>query len=122
DGPSAAPGPYAALDRARPGPREVAKPAEVISRHVSRLRHGVRRQGHQLSQLGRRELGEPALAGADDALRELALVLDHAVDPLLERAHADQLADLDPLALADPEGAGGCLVLAGGVARAVEVE
>ncbi len=52
------------------------------------LRDCVDRQRHQVPELGRGELGQPAFAGAHDALGELALVLDHLVDALLERAHA----------------------------------
>src|SRR5688572_5507854 len=34
-------------------------------------------------------LGEPALAGADDVLRQRGLLLDHLVDALLQRAADD---------------------------------
>src|SRR6266536_891710 len=68
------------------------------------------------------QLREPALAAADDQLGERLLLLDQRVDPLLQRADADELADLHVLALADAEGAVGRLVLHGRVPPAVEVD
>src|ERR1700730_6001304 len=58
---------------------------------------------------------------ADDALGKLLLLLDHAVDPLLQGADADKLPHLHPFALADPKGAVRCLALARRVPPAVEV-
>jgi hypothetical protein len=49
-------------------------------------------------------------------------LLDHPVDALLQRAHADQLADLHVAALADPEHPVGGLVLNRRVPPAVEVD
>ena len=48
------------------------------------------------------------------------LALDHPVDALLERADADELADLDVASLADAERPVGGLVLDGGVPPAIE--
>ena len=58
----------------------------------------------------------------DDRAREVLLVLDHPVDPLLERPAADELVDLHVLRLADPEGAVRRLLLDGRVPPAVDVE
>src|SRR5580693_10185476 len=55
----------------------------------------VRGEGEHGAQVGDGQLGEPALAGAHDAFGQGLLLLDHRVDPLLQRADADELADLD---------------------------
>src|SRR5690606_14025856 len=54
-------------------------------------------------------------------LGQLLLPLDQLVHPLLQRPGADQLADLHVLALPDPEGAVGRLLLHGRVPPAVDV-
>ena len=37
-------------------------------------------------------------------LRDLLLALDHLIDPVLQRPRAEELVDLDPPGLSDPEG------------------
>src|SRR6266498_2233360 len=86
------------------------------------LRDRLRRERDQLAEPLGGQLREPALAAADDQLGERLLLLDQRVDPLLQRADADELADLHVLALADAEGAVGRLVLHGRVPPAVEVD
>src|SRR6266545_7762600 len=75
------------------------------------LAHRFGSECDQLAEPLGGQLREPALAAADDQLGERLLLLDQRVDALLQRADADQLADLDVLALADAEGAVGRLVL-----------
>src|SRR5438128_10049198 len=75
------------------------------------LRHGLAPQGKQVPQLCRRKLGDPALAGADDALGQRQLALDQRVDSLLHGAGADKLVEVDVPLLPDPEGAVRRLVL-----------
>ncbi len=56
------------------------------------------------------------------ASRQRLLVLDHLVDPLLHRADADELADLDVATLPDPERAVSGLVLDSRVPPPVDVD
>ena len=81
-----------------------------------------RRERDELGELLVGQLGDPALAGADDGAGELLLLVDHPVDPFLQRAAADELVDLHVPRLADAEGAVGRLVLDRRVPPAVEVE
>src|SRR3954451_24660474 len=85
------------------------------------LTDGLRGKGDELPELAGGHLGQPALAGADDQLRQRPFLGDEPVDALLERADADELAHLDVPPLADPEGPVGGLVLDGRIPPAVEV-
>ena len=62
------------------------------------------------------------LAGADDLVGQRLLLLDHRVDPLLHRAEADELADLDVAPLPDAERPVGRLVLHRRVPPPVDVD
>src|SRR6266851_4138921 len=79
-------------------------------------------QRDDLAQLSHGQLGQPALAGTDNSLGQRLLLLDHHVDPLFHRADADELAYLDVLALPDPEGPVGGLILHRGIPPAVDVD
>src|SRR5947209_14384147 len=59
--------------------------------HTALFSQRLLAQCEQVLQIGGGQLGEPALAGADDPLGDLFLVLDHVVDPFLERAGAEEL-------------------------------
>ena len=83
---------------------------------------GLRREPEHFGQLVGRKFGQPIIARTYDPFGQVALRFDHLVDPLLERAYADQLAHLDVAALTDAEGAVGCLVLDRRVPPAVEVD
>ena len=56
-----------------------------------------------ITQLGGVQVVDPSLITGDDPFGEVLLLGDQHVDPLLDRAHARELADLHVLALADPE-------------------
>lgn len=73
-------------------------------------------QAHEVENLAVAQVGDPVLAArADDILGQFFFAVDEGVDPLLDRAGADQLVDDDVLLLADAEGAVGCLVFDGRV-------
>ena len=111
-----APRPDAAVHPDRPGWRPVlpAPAHHSLTASADRVRTDAQVVGGQL--------GEPAFAGADDLLGQRLLLLDHRVDPLLQRADADELADLDVPPLADAERPVGGLVLHGRVPPPVDVD
>src|ERR1035441_8040293 len=96
--------------------------SKLLTAPPASLGHRRRRQRDHIAQFRYGELRKPALAGADNPLRERFLLLDHGVDPFLERAYADELAHLHVLALPDPESPVGRLVFHGGVPPAVDVD
>src|SRR3954451_12536083 len=73
---------------------------------VQRLR--VRGQRDELHQLVCGQSGQPTLTAADRELGQRALLADHRVDPLLDRADADESVHGHVAALPDPEGAVRC--------------
>ena len=73
-------------------------------------------------QLRGGQIGQPLLARADDVLRQFGLLLDHLIDPLLQRAKADELVHLHRAHLADAERAVGRLILNRGIPPTVVVE
>src|SRR5450755_3663295 len=75
------------------------------------FRYRFWRQRDDLAQVGDRQLAQPALPGAYDAIGQRLLLLDHDVDALLQRADADELAHLHVASLANPECPVGGLIL-----------
>src|SRR5512140_3722539 len=75
--------------------------------HASLARDGAPQvQGHEPQELPVVQLGEPDLARPlQELARELLLLLQHGVDPPLDRAPADQLVYQHAAGLADAEGA-----------------
>ena len=82
----------------------------------------ARPQRHQLGELVVGQLGDPALAGADHRIRQLAFRLQQGCDAVLQRALGDQPVHLDGTVLPDPVGAVGRLVLHRRVPPAVVVQ
>src|SRR5207249_10963575 len=66
--------------------------------------------------------GEPRFSGADDVVGDGFLALYHFVDPLFQRAHANELMNLNIALLSDAKRAVGGLVFNSGVPPTVEVE
>src|SRR5688572_2808132 len=65
---------------------------------------GLPREREHLAQCAARQLRQPGLTVAHHEVGELPLLVDELVDLLFEGSRDDELVDLDPPPLPDPEG------------------